>query len=75
MHEHPGGPFSFCDGATANGSAAPVVITHDVVHDHFRRTLAGSKWSKMRGGTAYGTVRGAGFGRFGIPMETVAPGP
>ena len=49
LHEHPGGLFLFCDGATANGSAAPVAITHDVVHDHFRRTLTESKWSKMHG--------------------------
>jgi integrase len=49
LREHPGGPFLFCDRIVANGSSVPAAITHDAVHDHFKRTLAGSKWSTMRG--------------------------
>ena len=49
LRQHPGGPFLFCDQSPIDGPSAPTAITHDVVHDHFRRTLAGSKWSKMRG--------------------------
>ena len=47
LHQHPGGSFLFCDGTIPNGSTVPIAITHDVVHDHFKRTLAGSRWSKM----------------------------
>ncbi|MGD9724444.1 MAG: tyrosine-type recombinase/integrase [Pirellulales bacterium] len=49
LREHPGGPFLFCDRIIADGSSVPAAITRDAVHDHFKRTLAGSKWSTMRG--------------------------
>ena len=49
LHEHSGGPFLFCDRPTMDGSSVPSAITHDVVHDHFKRTLAGNKWSNMHG--------------------------
>ena len=49
LHEPPGGPSLFCDGTAGDGLSVPAEITHDVVHDHFKRTLAASKWSKMRG--------------------------
>jgi site-specific recombinase XerD len=47
--EHAGGQFLFCDQIIANGSSVPIAITRDAVHDHFKRTLSGSKWSTMRG--------------------------
>jgi integrase len=49
LHEHPGGPSLFCDQLSLDGPSVPPAITHDAVHDHFKRTLAGSKWSRMRG--------------------------
>src|SRR5436190_8950215 len=50
---HPGGNFTFCLPAavvrskTERTDATP--ITRDEAHDHFKRTLAGSKWARLRG--------------------------
>src|SRR5262245_22062252 len=50
---HPGGPYFFCQNAvvvhskTKRSAATPV--TRDEVHDHFKRTLAESKWKVLRG--------------------------
>jgi integrase len=49
---HPGGPFTFCQHVVdrskkSRPEAQPV--TRDEAHDHFKRTLAGSKWDKLRG--------------------------
>jgi integrase len=50
---HPGGPHLFCQAAGVARSksrrAAPAALTRDEAHDHFRRTLAGSKWGVLRG--------------------------
>jgi integrase len=47
--EHPGGASLFCDRIVADGSSVCAAITHDAAHDHFKKTLAGSKWSPIRG--------------------------
>jgi integrase len=50
---HPGGNALICHGPevgrskTARGE--PLPLTWDEAHDHFKRTLAGSKWKKLRG--------------------------
>jgi integrase len=56
MHEwlatHPGGEFTFCQGAVVRSKSRRTVIQpvrRDEAHDHFKRTLAGSKWDKLRG--------------------------
>jgi integrase len=53
LSEHPGGNFTFCLGPSVvrsrNGSDAPRGVTRDEAHDHFKRTLQGSKWEKLRG--------------------------
>jgi len=53
---HPGGPFAFClpdephiDGDGSVGKDATRPILPDEAHEIFKRTLAGSKWSKLRG--------------------------
>ncbi len=42
LDAHPGGPFAFCQ---QDGSP----LTRDIAHDHFKRTLAGSEWERVRG--------------------------
>lgn len=50
---HPGGPQTFCHvgNLTRSKKQRPgiVPITCDEAHDHFKRTLEGSKWSIVRG--------------------------
>jgi integrase len=50
---HPGGRYAFClDGHLPRGKKTREVgtpITRDEAHDHFKRTLAVSKWDKLRG--------------------------
>jgi site-specific recombinase XerD len=50
---HPGGRYAFClDERLPRGKKTREVgtpITRDEAHDHFKRTLAGSKWHKLRG--------------------------
>jgi integrase len=45
LKTHPGGQYTFCQDK--RGRAEP--ITRDQAHDHFKRTLADSKWSVLRG--------------------------
>jgi integrase len=50
---HPGGQYLFSQQPVVTRSktkrSAPMPITRDEAHDHFKRTLAGSKWQVMRG--------------------------
>jgi integrase len=50
---HPGGHSLFCQTVTVVRSktkrSAPTPITRDEAHDHFKRTIAGSKWQVLRG--------------------------
>lgn len=50
---HPGGACLFAQAATVVRSktsrSVPVPVTHDEAHDHFKRTLAESKWKVIRG--------------------------
>jgi integrase len=50
---HPGGQALFCHRPEVPRSkkrrAGAVPLTRDEAHDHFRRTLAGSKWAVLRG--------------------------
>ena len=47
LRHHPGGPLLFCEASGLGDE--PIPISHDMVHDHFKRTVAGSKWMRMRG--------------------------
>jgi integrase len=53
LEQHPGGPHLFCLHGKVPRSQkkrpAPTPITMDEAHDHFRRTLADSKWSVLPG--------------------------
>jgi len=50
---HPGGPHLFSQSAGVVRSKtrrlAALPVTHDEAHDHFKRTLAKSKWKVIRG--------------------------
>jgi hypothetical protein len=50
---HPGGRHTFALGADVPRSGKTrdlgTQLTRDEAHDHFKRTLAGSKWEKIRG--------------------------
>jgi integrase len=50
---HPGGDHTFCQHIKAAKSRkernGPLSLTPDEAHDHFRFTLAGTKWEKLRG--------------------------
>ncbi|HUY88464.1 MAG TPA: tyrosine-type recombinase/integrase [Pirellulales bacterium] len=48
---HPGGKHLFCKGAISQNKKRREVspLTRDEVHDHFRRTLAGTKWENIKG--------------------------
>jgi len=49
----PESPFLFCQSQTVTRSKTkrehPTAITKDEAHDHFRRTVADSKWQVLRG--------------------------
>src|SRR5712691_2905020 len=51
--EHPGGQSTFCVPSEISRSRtereAPMQLTRNEAHDHFKRTLSGSKWTKLRG--------------------------
>jgi integrase len=53
LGDHPGGQYLFCLPAVVGRSktrrSAPSPVTRDEAHDHFGRTLAGSKWEVLRG--------------------------
>jgi integrase len=50
---HPGGQFLFCHEQEAIRSkkqrVEPVPLTRNEANDHFRRTVANSRWKKLRG--------------------------
>jgi integrase len=49
---HPGGPYTFSMHQAQHSTksrSGPEPLTRDEAHDHLRRTLAHSKWSKLRG--------------------------
>jgi integrase len=50
---HPGGPWLFCQHPIVLRSrtrrTAPTQVTRDEAHDHFQRTIAGSKWQVLKG--------------------------
>jgi integrase len=49
----PDSPFLFCQGPRVTRSKTkcpgPTAVTKDEAHDHFKRTVAGSKWQVLRG--------------------------
>lgn len=53
LAQHPGGQNTFCLNGDVYRSkkqrTEPTAVTRDEVHDHFKRTLAGSKWDKLKG--------------------------
>jgi integrase len=53
IREHPGGVFLFAQAERAprsrKASSNPEPLTIHEAHDHFKRTLTGSKWDKLRG--------------------------
>jgi integrase len=53
LETHPGGNQTFCLGLDVCRSRKArtklTPLTDDESHDHFKRTLKGSKWSKLRG--------------------------
>jgi integrase len=57
---HPGGPYQFCQATgvvrSKSHRAAPAPVTRDEAHDHFQRTLEGSKWACSAAGTSSGTA-------------------
>jgi integrase len=57
LGEHPGGEYTFCQPAdmprSRRRSTEVVPLTRDEAHDHFKRTLAGTKWEKLRGWHAF----------------------
>jgi integrase len=50
---HPGGTHLFCQASKVARSkkqrSEPTPVTRDEAHDHFKRTLAESKWKVLRG--------------------------
>jgi len=49
---HPGGQYLFCQAAVVrskSGVEAPIAVTRNEAHDHFRRAVAGSRWAVLRG--------------------------
>jgi integrase len=50
--QHPGGQFSICEPVKimrGKTREVGVPLTRSEAHDHFKRTLKGSKWEKIRG--------------------------
>ena len=49
---HPGGQYTICEPAKilrGKVREVGVPLTRSEAHDHFKRTLAGGKWTKLRG--------------------------
>jgi integrase len=53
LADRPDGPTLFCQaedvGRSKKRRTGPTPVTKDEAHDHFKRTLAGSKWETLRG--------------------------
>lgn len=53
LAEHPGGAFTFSQGLEVARSRTVrtqcLPLSHNEAHHHFRRTLEGTKWEKLRG--------------------------
>ncbi len=53
LTQHPGGSFLFAQTIVVERSkkhrTEALPVTHDEAHDHFQRTLAGSKWRVLKG--------------------------
>lgn len=52
LNEHPGGRSTFCIGDISWSKSqreAPEPLTRDQAHDHFKQTLKGTRWEKIRG--------------------------
>jgi integrase len=53
LNNHPGGEHTFCLSLdvlrSRKGRDSFMPLTDDETHDHFKRTLKNSKWSKLRG--------------------------
>ena len=50
--KHPGGQHTICEPVKiirGKTREVGVPLTRKEAHDHFKRTLAGSKWAKIRG--------------------------
>jgi integrase len=50
--QHPGGQYAICEPVKimrGKTREVGVPLSRSEAHDHFKRTLAGSKWSKIRG--------------------------
>ena len=54
---HPGGPYLFCHGLDVERSKkdrdSVQPLTRDEANDHFKRTLASTRWEKLRGWHAF----------------------
>ena len=52
-NRHPGGPHTFCHDLEVPSRKVDRTelrpLTRDEAHDHFKRTLEGSRWEKLRG--------------------------
>ncbi len=52
-NDHPGGSHTFCHSTSIRRSRTRTKrsqpVTRDQAHDHLQRTLAGSRWEKIRG--------------------------
>lgn len=50
---HPGGDFTFAQSVdipmSRKNRIAPMPLSKNEIHDHFRRTLQGTKWERLRG--------------------------
>ncbi len=57
FERHPGGKFTFClaprVGGNVKGQEVGIQLREDHVYTHFKETLAGSKWEKLRGWHAF----------------------
>ena len=53
LAKRPDGPFLFCQAQQVTRSKTkrerPTAVTKDEAHDHFKRTVADSKWQMLRG--------------------------
>jgi integrase len=53
LRQHPGGGFLFAQTTQVERSKKARIeampVTHDEAHDHFQRTVAGSKWQVLKG--------------------------
>lgn len=73
LAEHPGGEYLFCKGTIRRSRLKKQVspLTRTEIHDHFIRTLAGTKWANVKGLHAFRHSMASNLAMKGIDQRLI----